>query len=298
MVIDQKEHLVPQVYLKQWACENSLTILDCKIGEFKKVQVHEFNRKLNFYDIGWHESDLAKHNENEFGRLEREYLKFLNSVTNQKGLIQEKWQAYCDRLVALMFVRTESYWTVFNDVLKHPNGREKLLNEIYFEMPLDLNVQRIALEMFPYTEPMNIVLCDIARNVQSKLQYFNQVILRTNPKERPFITSTNPVLVFSNSSDTSTFFHWSSEIYLPLSPEYCLYMFHPEYCSSNNKLQDFPNGRISEAAPDFVWDLCTKLNMFSGSSEFVMPHWIAPNELKKLDRDELSKLDSEFGGFF
>lgn len=298
MVIDQQEHLVPQVYLKQWANNDSLTILDCKIGEFKTVRVQDFNRKLNFYDISWHETELAKHNESEFGRLERDYLTFLNTLKYQKGLKQEKWQAYCDRLVALMFVRTESYWTAFNDVLKTSNGREKFLNEIYYESPSDLSVQRIAIDLFPNTAPMNIVLCDVARHVQAKLQHFNQVILRTDPKTTPFITSTNPVLLFSNSSDTGTFFHWSSELFLPLSPEYCVYMFHPQYCTHTNRLQDFPNGKISDVPSEFVWDLSTKLSISSGSNEFVMPHWIEQHELTRISQNELSKLDSELGGFF
>ena len=295
--INQWQHLVPKVYLKQWAKDNCITILDCAGGQCRQVEIAMFTTKLNFYDITWAESDLAKHNEIELGRLEKDYCSFLKTIQTQRGLKQEKWQAYCDRLVALMFVRTETYWSAFNNALNNSVEREKLLNEIY-ENPLERCSQRIVLELFYQTQPVNIVLCDIARKVQTKLKEFNQIILHTNPVERPFFTSTNPVLVFSHCSGVSTLFDWSSEVYLPLSPEFCLYMYHPIHCNNINFLQEFQNGEISQAPPEFVWDLNTKLSMLSGSTEYVMPHWIDVPEFIRMEEDELENLDKQLGGFF
>ncbi len=295
--IDQMEHLVPKVYLKQWAKNDFLTVLDFDGRSILNIEPKDYTTKLNHYDIKWSDSGLAKHNELELGRLENEYDSFLNILKNQGGINDSKWQWYCNRFVALTYVRSISNWNMFNDILKGESTRKAFLKEVYSDNALPFD-SGLIVKIFEMTEPMNLFLCDIASYFQMRLMEFNQIILKTAPNETPFITSTNPVIKFDNIGFRSPFFELSSEIFLSLSPEYCLFLYHPQFCPNHNELHDLPNRKVSRISKSFSWDFSTKISLASGAKEFIMPFDLGSDVFELISKNALDELDSTNGGFF
>lgn len=295
--IDQMEHLIPKVYLKQWAKNDFLTVLDFRERNILNVQPKHFTRKLNHYDINWNDSNLAKHNEWALGEAETQYKSFLKEIKTQGGIDDTRWQSYVNWMVSLMFVRTETNWNMFNDILRHDVARVNFLNALYTDKkPLVDPI--LILESFKESEPMNLFLCEIALSLQEQISEFNQIILQTNPNETPFITSTNPVVKFSNTDTPSPFFELSSEIFMSLSPEYCLFLYHPQFCPNHNELHKLPNHKVSRVSKEFSWDFSTKISLASGAKEFIMPFDLGSDVFELISKNALDELDSTNGGFF
>jgi hypothetical protein len=85
-------------------------------------------------------------------------------------------------------------------------------------------------------------------HIMNKLSHFDYVIVREYAN-RGWITSDNPVVLNNNISENSIF-SINTELYFPLSKEYCIFFSHPNANKKYNILRSYKSRTIIDATEE------------------------------------------------
>jgi hypothetical protein len=253
----QGQHKVSQVYLKQFGYKKDnewwLSVYEAGQKHTEVVKISNFTKETNIFDLPVPDQTLGRYFENYNNKIENYYPTVISNLRNQKRLTK-KDAACLNSFVANMMCRTNPCRSFFDDLLRHSDTRDKFINEMTMFSEDTADVRNL-LNMIKIDFQLNIALIILMTHLNCLFRRFNKVILRGD-NHHGWTTTDSPVHI-----DKQGRHEWiiplESEIYLPLSKEFCLFMFHAGSEIKTNPLRNLVFNRINEI-DNKTFDMLTK----------------------------------------
>lgn len=234
---DQGQHRISQTYLRQFGFQDrnkKWRISTWKLGEefTRNKSIKIFTKELNIFDLPSKNIKTKRTFEDFSGQLETYYPSLIQEIkTNEK--LSEKGLAILAQYMINLLCRVIPFRKTINYLLKS-DKRDYFLREItlYHE---DKGKQLIeSLDKIKIEHQLNFVIFSVWYYFINKLtsSNFDYVILK-DYQNRGWITTDNPVVLINNLNEY-TLFSKETEIYFPISKNYCLYIDHRDYNRSNS----------------------------------------------------------------
>lgn len=267
----QNQHKISQVYLKQFGyCDDEgvewVSVYKIGSGKTENLKVSEFTTETNIFDLPFDEPDIKRHFENLNGVLESKYRSLISSLACQKKLTPQD-KDLLNHFVANILCRTDRFRNFVKDILKDENGRKVFLNEItiFSKNENKLEELKTILNEVERDKELNIVMCYVMNHLVYVFQRFKKVVIK-HYKNTGWLTSDNPVHI-----ERFKIFNWlipiESEIYFPLSKDFCLFMFHNDSQYNENPLRKLKLEKVNIV--DF--ETCDRVNkkMFYNNEAYL-----------------------------
>lgn len=242
----QKQHRISRIYLKQFGFKR-----DGKwyISVWKKFLDHTdielieiFSREVNIFDLPFTDFKLRRHFENASNLIESEYSKIINTLANQHQLIPRHKDILC-HYVANLICRTKSYRDFFHLLLKSDQTRTKFLNEITMFKEETFPELQVFLDMLKEEFRLNVAIGTLMNHLVRVFRAFNFVVLK-DYDNRGWFTSDNPVIL-DKQNNHSWIVPIETEIYFPLSKDFCLFMFNKNSEIQTNHLRKYQLNKVT-----------------------------------------------------
>ncbi|MBK9638759.1 MAG: DUF4238 domain-containing protein [Bacteroidetes bacterium] len=276
----QGQHRLSQIYLKQFGYkkEEKWWVSVCKLGNktTENLLIENFTKETNIFDLPFDNFKLKRHFENTSSILENRYQTVILNLKNQKRLTTVDRELLCNFDPNLL-CRTLPFRMFIDGLLRTEDTRDKLLNEITLLKGNNQETKSI-LSQLKIDHQLNVVIGILMNHMVKVLSNFRQVVIKAE-ENKGWLTTDNPVYL-----DRQGHFEWiipiESEIYFPLSKDYCLFMYHEKSSIRNNPFRKLEQDKIHNIDSDIFDNLTNKiiLNM----REYL----IMPIELKNTDVTE------------
>ena len=253
----QGQHQVPQVYLKQFGHkrEDKWYIFLCKkfSNKMEVELIENFSKEINIFDLPYEEFELRRHFENNSNKIETEYSKVINSLKNQRQLIPRHKDVLC-HFVANLICRTRPYRDFFDLFLRNKGTRDKFLTEIM--MFQEEGILELRQDLGIFTEPfqLNVAIGFLMNHLVSLFKKFDFIILK-DFNDRGWLTSDNPVIL-DKKGNHEWIIPIESEIYLPLSKDYSLFMFHKNSPKQTNPFRKLTINKVAQSNEKDYKNIC------------------------------------------
>jgi hypothetical protein len=267
----QKQHRVPQVYLRKFGYQKDgkwyISVIN-KINlkkkpltydeiPFEQIEIADFNCSINEFDYPFHTFKEKKHYETTSALIEGKYPIVLNSIKNQKQLTKSH-EDILRHFTASLICRAKLHRDFFANILSDDKTVDKILEEITMfdidDKPVSI---KVAFDYLKKEKRLALVQGIITNHIVRVLRSFNSVIL-VDFNGLAWCTSDNPVYINYNEN-----YSWvlpaEAEIYLPLSPEFCLFMFNPGSTTIKNSLRNLMVNRINTIDKSTFWMITNRL---------------------------------------
>lgn len=256
---DQNQHKIPQVYLKKFGYvtpNNQRKVSVLKRGESftRQKSIGRFASAINIFDINSHDPRIQRLFEKLNGDLETEYNNIVSEL-ERDGKITLKSRSYLTMLIANLIVRSD-HWR--SDILSllESDVRIKFLkvilghhckDEVEFENIHQQEYFRAVAEL-PGSESINRVLIYFLDHLLLRLEHY-QITFIQSRKQKPWITTTDPVVVHNRTSKFEIL-DKESEIYFPLTPQFLVYMHYKESSDQDNILRKYKSNIVTVASEE------------------------------------------------
>ncbi|WP_017495737.1 DUF4238 domain-containing protein [Flavobacterium sp. WG21] len=258
--INQKQHKVSQVYLKQFGykIDDEYWLSVYKMGNEKteNVLIRNFTTETNIFDLPIDDFEIKRHFENLSSEVESFYRTVISNLHNQKRLTP-KDKDVLNHFVANLLCRTNPFRRFINDLLNDDETRNKLINEITM-FSNDTEENKLVLDHFGKDFQLNLALGTLMNHLLNVFRNFKKVIIK-DCDEKGWITTDSPIHL-----DNQEVYDWiipvETEIYFPLSKDFCLFMYHPESEKKDNPLRQLKVDKINE----IPFELFEKISMKIG----------------------------------
>jgi len=243
---NQKQHKVPQVYLKKFGYQNGnnqwmISVLKKGLKFTQQKSIKSFTIETNVFDIDSDDPRIPRMFETLNSELENEYNNIISELDNNQSL-SDKGYAFLLQLTSNLICRSD-YWRdwVFG-MLNHEN-KENWLRIIlghhckdYGEFKeLDSKPHFRILADSPPEEVINRVLLFFTDHLMHRLWHYDIVFIKSQDG-KPWFTSTNPIVMHLRTQKNEIF-NKDSEIYFPLSPDYLAYLHYGKSDDKENPLR-------------------------------------------------------------
>ncbi|HUX56665.1 MAG TPA: DUF4238 domain-containing protein [Bacteroidales bacterium] len=279
---DQGQHRISQTYLKQFGFQdinNKWWISTWKIGEeFTSYQsIKKFSKELNIFDLPSKNIKTRRAFEDFSGTLETHYPLIIKEI-KLNGQLSQKALAILAQFKINLLCRTVRFRDLIDHLLKSEK-RDFFLKEItYYHQ--DKGKQLIeSLKKIRIEYQLNLVIFSVWYYFVNTLtsSNFDYVILK-DFDNRGWATTDNPVIIKNNINE-STLFSKETEIYFPISKDYCIYIDHRDYNRSNS-LRGANNAELAEA-DDTIHDKIMDLIGRNASKYVINPADLGRYKLSK-----------------
>lgn len=258
--IYQKQHKVSQVYLKQFGykIDEEYWLSVYKMGNEKteNVLIKNFTTETNIFDLPIDDFEIKRHFENLSGEVESFYRTVISNLHNQKRLTPKN-KDVLNHFVANLLCRTNPFRKYINDLLNDDETRNKLINEITM-FSNDTEENKLVLDHFGKDFQLNLALGTLMNHLVSVFRNFKKVIIK-DCDGKGWITTDSPVYL-----DYQGIYNWiiplETEIYFPLSKDFCLFMYHPESEKKDNPLRELWIDKVNK----IPFELFEKISMKIG----------------------------------
>lgn len=280
----QKQHRISQIYLKQFGFKRNgnwyISVWRKFLSHTDIELIDSFSKEINIFDLPNEDFKLRRHFENTSSLIEANYATVINTLNHQKQLIPRHKGLLC-HYVANLICRTKPYRGFFSQLLQNENTRIKFINEITMFDEDSFPELKKALDILKTDFQLNIAVGFLMNHLVQIFGAFNFVILR-DYDNRGWFTSDNPVIL-DKQNNHSWIIPIETEIYFPLSKDYCLFMYHKESEIKINSLRSFKINKITpcdEATHKIICD-----RTLHNDNEYL----IFPAEIDKTYFDETEK---------
>jgi hypothetical protein len=269
----QKQHRVPQVYLKQFGFEKDkiwyITIFDHAKNHTEDVSIKEFNYAINEFDLPSHDYKEKRHFELTAGKIEGMYKMVLNSIKNQR-LLKQKHEDILRHFSSSLIVRSERHRSFFSEMLGDQKVRDRFLEEVTLfdktNTPEDI---KLAFSVLDSSMHLPLIQGILANHLVRVFRSFNAIILK-DFDNRGWFTSDDPVCI-----DYQDNYSWlippEAEIYLPLSRELCLFLYNDHVQTKNtNPLRKLKINKI-HPLNEYTHDTITKKIILNRNKSLIVP---------------------------
>lgn len=255
----QKQHRISQVYLKQFGYKKNEEFLLSvhKVGNktTENVLIKDFTAETNIFDLPVDDFEIKRHFENLSSEVENFYRTVISNLHNQK-MLTGKNKDVLNHFVANLLCRTNPFRNFLTDLLNNVETRDHLISEVTMYSN-DAYANKKVLNHFHTDFQLNIFIGTVMNHLVHVFRNFKKVIIR-DYKNHGWITSDNPVYI-----DRQNNHQWlipiEAEIYLPLSKDFCLFMYHPNSTICHNPLRNLRTDRVNTVNFEIFEDLSFKV---------------------------------------
>lgn len=241
----QGQHKVSQVYLKQFGFEIDgewcISVYRKEEGVAEIVKITGFTKETNFFDLPFKDMELRRLIENLNGKIETRYKTVISNLHHQNRLTHRDGDLL-NHFVANLLFRTNPFRSFIDGLINSSKTKEKFINEITM-FSGDKDKTKFVLALAKPQNQLNLVSISLMRHMLKVLRSFNRIILRSH-EGFGWLTTDSPVVF-----DINNIYDWiipiETEIYFPLSVDFCLYMFHPKAHNVMNPLKDLKLNKIN-----------------------------------------------------
>lgn len=273
----QGQHRISQVYLRQFGYFKDqrwyISVWDKSKNFTDYVLIENFTKETNVFDLPFFESfDDKRHFENKNVIVESHYQKVINTIHRQKQLTPQHRDVLCHYIPNLI-CRAKPYRELFQNYLEKPILRNAFLSEITMFKPDEMPILETSLSLIPKEYHLNYVVGHIMNFFVNVFRSFNYIILK-DYGNRGWFTSDNPVIIDSQESydDFNDEYKWTipieSEIYFPLSPDYCAFLYHPNSTKISNPLRNLKVNKVVQIDEHTHETICKKI--ISNTSDYFI----------------------------
>ena len=242
----QWQHRISQIYLKQFGFKRDgkwyISIWKKLLNRTDIQLIEDFSKEINIFDLPYEDLKYRRHFENTSGLIEAKYGTVIKTLTNQNQLIPKHKDILC-HYVANLICRTRPYRDYFDLLLKNEQTRSKFLSEITMFDEASLSPLKDAIDNLKSDFQLNIAIGFLMNHLVKVFRTFNFVILK-DYGNRGWFTSDNPVIL-DIQDNHSWIIPLETEIYFPLSKDFCLFMYHKESAIKSNLLRSFRLNKIT-----------------------------------------------------
>lgn len=261
--IFQKQHRIPQVYLRKFGYKKGdkwyVSVWEKSKDHTDNVLIEEFTTETNIFDLPFDEDVIKRHFENTSQKIETQFNTIINTLKRQGKLIHRHKDLLC-HFTANLICRSKAPREYFHFLLNHKTGLNYILEEITMFKPDELAQLRETFPLIPSDLRLNFAIGYIMNYLVRILQNFSFVILEAIP-EKGWLTSDNPVYIDPQEEDKNRneylyIIPIESEIYFPLTPDYCLFCFHKKSQKNSNPLRKLLENKVSKVNDETHDQIC------------------------------------------
>ena len=233
----QNQHRISKVYLKQFGYKKDedywLSVL--KIGDkiTENVLIDKFTTEINIFDLPVDNFEIKRHFENLSSQVENFYRTVISNLQNQK-MLTGKNKDVLNYFVANLLCRSNPFRDFLTALLNNNETRDRLIEEVTI-FSNDSEGTRKFLTHFGKDIQLNIFIGYVMNHLVYVLSKFKKVIMR-DYNNKGWITSDNPVYI-DRQNNHQRLVPIEAEIFLPLSKEFCLFMYNPNSTINTNPLR-------------------------------------------------------------
>lgn len=260
----QSQHKVSQVYLRGFGYKTKSEqwkISTIDLAKLKGTNNFFVSQKSietitvsdNIYDIQYCNNEWVKDFEDLNGKIETLYPLILNDISLNKCL-SEGSESTLIQFVSNIICRNEVYRDFIFMSLNSPNRELFLKLVCVFHEDKGSSFIK-GLNEVSSASQLNVVCFAVMDHILNKLATFNYVIIK-GYSDRGWITSDSPVVADLLISKDSIF-SINTELYFPLSKDYCIFFSHPNAKIKNSILRDVKHKSIidgTEEIHDMVYN--------------------------------------------
>jgi hypothetical protein len=276
---NQKQHKVSQVYLKHFGYKKNeefwLSILEIGKTETENIRVNDFTIETNIFDLPFEDFEIRRGFENMSNQIENHYNILISNLHNQKQL-NSKDTKFLYFFVANILCRTNPFRNFINGLLTDNLTREKFISEIS-HFSNDKKDIEFVLNYFEKENQLNIILETIMHYLANVFKHFNKVFIK-DFNNIGWLTTDSPVHL-DTQGKYGVLIPIESEIYLPLSKDFCLFMYHPSSEIQTNPLRSLKKDKINEIDFD-TFDKVTKKITFDYDKYLVFNTEFEPTKIE------------------
>jgi Protein of unknown function (DUF4238) len=256
----QGQHRISQVYLKEFGYKTPSGQWKISALEKDKFDIMKSKNKFffsqksiksvtvedNIFDLYSEESAAWKLFEDLNGKFENRYTDIINDIKIQSKL-SELSKDILIQFIPNLLCRAEPFRQLISSHLDSSN--KMLFLKSMCNSHADKGASFInKIDKLPNEHQLNPVCFLVMEHILEKLSSFDYVILR-DFENRGWATSDNPVILERNVSNNSIF-SIDTEIYFPLSKDYCVFFSHSNSKNKQNKLRQLQNKSLSIASSE------------------------------------------------
>ncbi len=242
----QRQHGLSQVYLKKFGYEHKgewmVSVMKLGSKRIQNVKISEFTAEENIFDLPFKDFEIRRHFETLSGKIENDYNRVINNIKNQKRLTPPD-KDLLNNFVPNILCRTSHFRSFLESLIQDLEIRKKLLEEITLFRE-DNGQTEILLDILKPETHLNIVIGTLMNHLIYLFQRFNKIILKS-PKGYAWLTCDNPVYIDFQNNDGNWIMPLESEIYFPLSKEFCLFMFNEHSEIKSNPLRNLKKDKVN-----------------------------------------------------
>jgi len=288
---NQKQHRIPRTYLKRWSFIKDgvpcVTVFDRLANQVRDISVSDFTVTVNEFDLPSDDPVERRHYETTASLVEGMFDMVIDTLDNQKRLT-EKHEDILRHFVSLTHCRAEIVREEYAFLLEDPDVRTKFIREITL-LKRDHEPEEILLALtgVPPDKKLQLVTGIMTNHFVSVLRSFSAVILESQGDAK-WLTTDLPVVI-DKQGNYDWLIGWDTEVYFPLSPKYCVFLFHPKSERNANPLRDAKPNRIHKTNDELVSEINHRL------LADAFKHLVLPQEYKESFNDELLRLRRSTG---
>jgi hypothetical protein len=274
--LEQKQHRVSKVYLKQFGYQKDgrwyVSAWEKTKNHTDNFLIDTFTVETNLFDLPFDEVTIKRHFEDMSQKVEDRFPTILNTIKHQQKLIplHKDWLVH---YTANFICRSKPPREYFQFLLDHETGSQLFLEEITMFKPEELEEWKKTLPLIPSEHRLNLAIGTIMNYLVTVLRSFSFAILTGDPSKGWF-TSDNPIYIDPQEEDKPKDEYLyivpiNSEIYFPLSPDYCLFAFHKNADKKTNPLRQLATDKLHRVG-DEIHDKICKLIAGNGHQYFIL----------------------------
>jgi hypothetical protein len=273
----QAQHKIPQVYLKKFGYKDinnqwRISVISRDEQFTRQKSIESFHAETNLFDIESDDPRIPRMFEQLNCDLETEYNNIIKELEDD-GTLSHKSYAFLLQLIANLIVRSDHWRDWILGMLAHET-KENFLQIIMGHHCKDYaDFQNIKQQPFfrtvadsEPTEVVNRVLLYFIDHLMLRLWNYEITFIQSQD-EKPWFTSTNPVVVHNRTRHIEIFAK-DSEIYFPLSPRYLAYVHYKGSDDKANPLRNLATNKIHLATNEQNVDL--QNTIMANPSAFVL----------------------------
>lgn len=195
--------------------------------------IKSFTKETNLFDLNFFDGETVRLFEDNCCRIETHYPRLISSI-ERDGKLTDKYTELLTHYLPSLLCRSVPFRKWVEQLILHDETRLKFFREITMFMD-DEEEKGLLISLkksLDVTFQINFVMFYVMQHFLKVLPSFNFVLLKDFDCGG-WCTTDNPVVF-----DKNNHYEWTipleSEFYLPLTPAYCLFLYHPKFDGNNN----------------------------------------------------------------
>lgn len=251
----QNQHRVPRTYLKNFGYNSNgqwwVSIYEIGQHHTDNMLIGDFSAEYNIFDAPFGDITLRRNFELQCSKIENYYPTVISNLHNQKQLTAKNVEVLW-HFISTLLTRSKPVEDFIKLILNEPRAYRRFIDEItMFSENKDM-IQK-ALQLTPSHQQYNTILGNITQHFVQVLSNFDFIILKSI-EDISWMTSDNPIM-----HDKKQNFEWlispDSEIYLPLSKDFCLFAFHKNSSDKSNELRNLRLNKVNKITDSLFFNI-------------------------------------------